>query len=410
MRHLFYALFGLLVCWQSVFSQNAAVELTFSDLSDFIDTHSPIAAQLNQQLNLSQAERSIALSWSNPSIDYAEETLDGGGNIEREQFLTFSKQIEMPWTYRLRRQAWNALGKSTDFSIRQQRKMFLSEMKAGYVALQSMNNSIQRLDRFRGIIHEISGIAQNQTAERTISAFDHQLFQMALLSLQARRISIEKERQQLEGELKMKLGINQSQQLTLVSVIAFKAIELKSADAYFASILNTPGIQSEHSKLAYLNKMIQVESSAFIPSLDVSAGLKRFADAADGYTFGISLPLPIFNQNMKQARIFKIQRNIQETNFALHLNLSKNRTQLLIDEINRSAEFLKGNQSLFESKNNVTENVLLNYQQGSISITDVLNTILVYTESVENYYDQLNAYYQAVFNLEAEFDVTLITF
>lgn len=410
MRRLIYSLIGLLVCWQSVYSQTATVELSFSELTQYVNTHSPIAEQLNQLLDLNKVERKIALSWNNPSIDYSEEALDNNGATEREQFLTLSKQIEMPWTYALRYQGWNAFEKAAALSYRQKKNELLGVVKTGYVELQSMNSYIEQLNRFKLIIDEISEIAKNQAAEGTISVFDHKLIQMALFNLQAKVIEVEKQKNNIESEWKTKIGLDRNQKLNLKSEIVFKKIQMKTAEEFGSKILNTAGMQMQRSELRFLDKMVKLESSNFIPSLDVSAGVKRFADDQDGYTFGVSVPIPIFNSNLKHARKYKIERSIKQTDVAIYERTLKNRIQMIVDEINLSSNLLKENQSLFDSRDEFTNNISFNYTQGIISINDVLNTVQVYTETIENYYDQLNNYYKAIFTLEAEFDETLITF
>jgi len=410
MRILFYSLIGLWVCWQSVFSQTETVVLTFNELPEYINAHSPIVEQFNQLLNINKVERKMALSWNNPNLNYSEEALDNAGTYEKEQFLTVSKQFEMPWTYTLRHQAWGAFEKAAIFSKKQKVNQFLSEMKRGYIKLQSMNHFITRLNHFKSIIDEISVIAQNQADEGTISIFDHKLFQMALFKIQSRLIATQKEKQQLEGEWKTKMGIDESQKIMLKSGIEFKEIQLNSVETYYSSISNTPVIQKEKTELQFLDKMGQAESSNLIPFLDVSAGLKRFSNNQRGYTFGLSMPIPLFNPNLKLSRKYKMEKSMQETNLALHQNRLKNKIRLLIDEINVSRNLLTANQTLFDPRNDVIDNILLNYNQGVITLTDVLNTIQIYTESLESYYNHLNNYYQAIFHLEAEFDETLITF
>jgi outer membrane protein TolC len=410
MQRLLFSLIGIWVCWQSVYSQTATVDLSFNELTQYVNAHSPIAEQLNQLLDLNKVERKIALSWNNPSIDYSEEALDNNGVTEREQLLALSKQIEMPWTYALRRQGWNAFEKAAALSHKQRMNEFLGDVKTGYVELQSFNNYIEQLNRFKLIINEISEIAKNQAAEGTISVFDYKLIQMALFNLQAKLIEVGKQKNNLEGEWKTKIGIDRSQKLNLKSEISFREIQLKSAQEYASQIINTAGMQMQRSELRFLDKMVQLESGNFIPSLDLSAGLKRFADGQDGYTFGVSMPIPIFSSNLTQARKYKIERSIKQTEIALYERTLKNRIQMIVDEINLSSNLLRENQSLFESGDEFSSNISFNYQQGAITINDVLNTVQVYTETIENYYDQLNHYYKAVFSLEAEFNEILITF
>ncbi|KAA3656747.1 MAG: TolC family protein, partial [Calditrichaeota bacterium] len=384
MRQLYFAL-GLLVLNSALFSQTQSIALKFGELADFANNHSPVIEQLNQQLNLHKNERNIALAWRNPAINFSEEGLDVNGITEKEQFFTISKQFEMPWTYVMRRRAWNTFENAAKLANHQQRTDFISEVKTGYVELQSMNGYAQQLNRFQHIINEIANIAENQTGQGSLSAFDHKLIQMALFNLQAKLLSIDKEKLQHEGEWKARLGIDQTQQLNLVSAIPFKPVELKSVAAYLNSLEDTPGIRQANTEIDFLKKMTRVESTAMVPYFDFSGGLKRYADEQDGYIFGISIPLPVFNRNTQQARKFDLQHNMHAARLSLHRNLLKNKIQGLKIQIDHSAALLSSNHALFAT-NEMTYDVLYNYQQGVISVTDVVNTIQVYTESLQNYY------------------------
>lgn len=71
---------------------------------------------------------------------------------------------------------------------------------------------------------------------------------------------------------------------------------------------------------------------------------------------------------------------------------------------------LQKNSSQFKSIEEVMENITFSYQQGSISLIDVLNSIQIYSEGIQNYYEQLTGYYRTIFEFEAMIGKTLIAF
>ena len=192
MRLMFLTLFELCIFVLPLFSQSDTINISFGEIKEFIDTYSPIVKMINRSYDLTEAERKLDLKWTNPTIDYSQEVIQNNVSNEKEQFLVFSKQFEMPWLHLTRRQSWQYFIASADYQKKDNYNNFISDIKSGYIQIKLIEDQINRLEEFRQVIENVEKIAQHQMEEGAISGLNFQLIRMTQFNTDAKLIEQKK--------------------------------------------------------------------------------------------------------------------------------------------------------------------------------------------------------------------------
>jgi outer membrane protein TolC len=398
------------VCISPVFSQDGNVFISFDQLSEFAIKHSPEAKVMEQTYNLNVTEGQLDLQWSNPLIGYSQEFVKDQSREEREQYLIVSKQFEMPWVYSLRRKSWEFESEAAEYKKEQKLKDFIGEVKTGYADIKLMEEQVEGLNHVKKLITNVSEIAKNQLEEGAISGVEHHFIQMALFNVNSRLLQLEQKKHLLEGEWKAKIGVDETDAVYITTKIDFKPVVVKSTDYYLSLIPTTLGFQQRDKMKEAIQKRIKLERMRVFPYFDLFAGYKRINPDLNGYVVGIALPLPILNTNKPQIRKQKIERDLIESDLVSYrLQLQ----QQIKTKLNAIQEYLGSLEEITPQLASVKERIgriFFSYKEGQISLVEALNATQIYSESIEQYYEQLRNYYRNIFQLEAMINRQLVTF
>ena len=396
-------LFGLLIT-SSAFSQNETVTLTFDELIEFATRHSPSVQIIERTYSLTNTDQKIDLQWANPNISYSQEFV-----AELEHYITLDKQIEVPWVYSERRRGWDAQLESAGYEKEAQIRRFISDLKSGYIELKLLGKQLKHLNHLKEAIVDISDVAQDQFKEGSLSGIEQHLVQMTLINLNARLQDTERMTQSVKSRWKATLGINTLADLRLVTDIRFQSVTLDTIDQYLSLIPNTPGYKQLAKMKMAIRSRIQMEQKRVIPHFSLFGGSKR-VEGDQGYVAGISIPLPVLNRNKAAIQQQKIQLEIAESEFALYRHNLHGKIETLVMNIKSLNTWLENIEVHFDENQDITIGLITAYQEGWMSLMEILNAVQIHADGDQQYYNQLIVYYHDIFQLEAIIGQTMVTF
>jgi cobalt-zinc-cadmium efflux system outer membrane protein len=159
-------------------------------------------------------------------------------------------------------------------------------------------------------------------------------------------------------------------------------LEVPPLDRLLAAVGSTPDSERAEAVVRSARARLGVEESARIPTVEVSAGLKRFEDTGDAaFVAGFAVELPLFNRNARGIRAAAAELD------AARLEAAANRAALAL-ELRRLHARLVNQKKRIEILGNTAlpaaERALAGaqagYREGKFGILDVLDAQRVYTE------------------------------
>jgi outer membrane protein TolC len=388
------------------FAQEEVVALKFDDLAEFAASQSSTMQVIERAYDLAKTEREINLKWTNPELNYSQE--DAGGQME--QYVTLSKQIEMPWVYSSRKRSWNAQLESEKFKKEDRVRHTLSNLKSGYIELKLLGTQLETLKWIKDIVMNASDVSHDQLKEGFLSGVDQHLIQMALVNINAKLQEINLTARLRESEWKADMGIDASSNIQLLTDVHYKPLELDSLDYYLPSILNTPGYrQREMIKTAIQNK-IQMERRRLIPYFSLFGGSKILQSDQDGYVVGISIPLPLSSQNRLAVQEQRIELENATAELERYQQILQGQVKMLLPTIQALGASLEMAETQLSKNKDMMGSIQTSYQEGWMTLTEMLNAIELHADGIQAFYKQLTDYYRSLFQLEAIIGKTLVNF
>lgn len=405
LRQVKFVYFGCVILVRSVAAQENTVFLTFDEIADRALEQSPEAEIIRKTYDVVRADQALDLQWTNPSLGYSQEVVGS----QPEQYLILSKAIEMPWVRARRQQGWQAQIESAEFSSKERTRHLISDLKSGYIELKLLETQLERLARLKDVIVNVSGIAQDQLKEGALSGVDQHLIQTTLFNVNARSQALERMLQSVESQWKVAMGINASAGLQLLTGIRFHPVALETMAQYLSLIPGTPGYRKREMTVQALQSRIQMERSRVIPYFNIFGGTKRTPDQ-NGYVAGLSIPLPVLNRNRSLVQKQQIELEITVREFERYGQSLRGQIKTLVLAIQNLGASLSMMENNFDEAPEMIASALVSYQEGWMSLMELLNAIQIHDNGVLQYFSQLTDYYQSLFELEALTGQILVTF
>ena len=382
------------------------IRISFEELDSLARSQTPGSRMIEYEYRKTLAERDEQLQWNNPELGFDREDV---GSSEEYQ-VTIGKQFAMPWAYLKKRSAWTERVNSAELFREAHRLAHLADLKAGYVASRFHQQYLARLEQLRNILTDASHVATSRHSEGHLSGVEAHLIQMTVISLNASYQQALQQQRETTADWRAAVGVADGDSLILTTPIDYRAIELQPAEHYIARINSQPGVQARQTMQQALDKQASASRAAFIPSFNLYGGYKKIEPEYDGYVAGVSLSLPLLHRNRANARRLEAESNIAAAEATLYRTQAAGQVRALTRSIAESGNMLAAVADHFEEDLEALNSLLYSYEEGWLSLIELLNAVQIETDGLEDYYDQLIRYYKNLFELEALTGTTLVRF
>lgn len=383
-----------------------SLTIRYIELEEWARTRSLAAADINAALELVKAERDIDLQPSNPELGIGHQNVDG--NEESE--VTLGKTFEMPWISIQRRSAWKERLRAAEYKAEEQRALLLSELRTCYATVRLLDAQLSRLTHIREVLTDASHVATTRHTEGHLSGVENHLIQMTVISLQTEHQRALAERRAVEIRWRALLGAEPEKGIILVTPIDFTPVVLGKPEDYARQVVSRPGYQSRQSLQQALAKHAIVERVRFLPSFGLYGGYKKIDPNYDGYVVGVSLNLPLLNSNRAVVRKFDFERQLAANEATRYHAGQSGRIDALVTSISEAQGTLVHFKDHFEEDREALDDLLYSYEEGWLTLSDLLNAVQIEVAGLTDYFNHLVRYYQNIFELEAITGQTLVRF
>ena len=206
------------------------------------------------------------------------------------------------------------------------------------------------------------------------------------------------------------MGLPSSSSLRLVTPVTFRPLSLDDVAHYEALLSGRPGSRSRETLAVALGRQAEASKPGLVPAFDIYGGYKRFADEYDGFVAGIAVDLPLFSGNSGAAKKLEAERLIVENRLSMDMALCREEIAALVVSIGEAGESLADITGDLDPDEPLTDHLLLQYREGTLSLDALLGAIQIEASALESYYDELAAYYLNIFRLETITGATIARF
>ncbi|MBI5101409.1 MAG: TolC family protein [Nitrospirae bacterium] len=394
MRFVIITLFVLL----SVCPAAAGTVLSMEDAERlFIENNLDIRLR-NRELQKSDASILDAKALPNPAVRYSLESLKSG---ERETEETYSVSQEVDVTGKRSRKVEAA------YKTREARGLFLAHeiseltarMKQSYYKVLLFKENERALSEIAGVFSEV----ERKTGAR-VSAGDASEADLMKLSGEKNKVvrGLEALRTDLKSE-KRKLALLLNLQETDFDVSG----EFSVKPVAFIYEILAAAVQQHRPDIRGQGKIVEASEASLsaskkeaIPSFGLEAGYKKRTGGFNGFIFGVSIPLPLFNRN--QGGIARAQAELTQEKVVFEALQKKAayEVNLLIERIASLQTRVADLARQVETSKELTKIAGIAYEEGETGLLELLDAARSEKELVVENNTLVYDYWAARFELE----------
>ncbi len=182
----------------------------------------------------------------------------------------------------------------------------------------------------------------------------------------------------------------------------FSVFPVPTLENVMGRITNNPDLARWATELDQRQAVLDSELAKSIPNVTLKGGFRRLETTNDNaITFGISIPLQLFNQNQGRIeearhRLGKVQARKRVTTISVRNKLSEAYNTLVFSNsqvISIKTQILPGAQKAFDGVNE-------GYRFGKFGYLDVLDSQKIFFKAKSQYLDSLANYHMAIADIE----------
>ncbi|MCF0038643.1 TolC family protein [Dyadobacter fanqingshengii] len=257
---------------------------------------------------------------------------------------------------------------------------------------------------------QILGTLQLQLDNGVIKKVDFDRTQVSLNNIKSQLTLAESNLILSQNQLKFQMGMPLAEQLELTDNPLNQPFKLVEPEQFDAANLTDFKIQNINMQLQSLEK--QRIKAGYLPKLSVygrygmqSLGQNLGESWGNWFSFGaigVKLSIPIFDSFRRDAQYKQADLNLLTQNEQLKLNVQNYELQ----NHNATTQLQKAKLNLGNDESNVTlakevyDVTTLQYREGTVTLSDLLNAETSYKEAQSNYINSMLSYYQAKLGIE----------
>jgi cobalt-zinc-cadmium efflux system outer membrane protein len=168
------------------------------------------------------------------------------------------------------------------------------------------------------------------------------------------------------------------------------------------------GIKAASALVDAANTSLKLSKKEAVMPVDIEAGYKKRTGGFNGFVFGISIPLPLFNRNQDAIASAAAELEAEKVREELIKKRLLNKINLLLDRMTSLSARIADTSKQVKNAREITNIVALLYEEGEASLIEMLDAVRAEAElSMENN-NLIYEYMTTMFEMEKTTGVNLI--
>jgi outer membrane protein len=299
----------------------------------------------------------------------------------------------------------------SDLSLKQNQEVLIYNTTSAYVEAMIYSEKIRILSINEGKYKELLTIKKLQYDKGVATQIDYNRILVAYKNIVAEKTLAETNRELSINKLKDAMGMTLQESLTIDDSLDYAGLIPESNPENFdVKSLYTYRINAQKIRLQEID--VQRKKAAFIPTMNAYARYgaqaygTEFSTAFDRWfdysTIGLKLNIPIFSGFRKDAQLKQSQLTLlnNKQNFIINNNTLQLQYMNSTTQLQKSYSDVTNNKENLDLAEEVFEITNLEYQKGTVTITDLLNAEYSLKEAQNNYITSILNLFASTLNNE----------
>lgn len=348
----------------------------------------------------------------NPAFSYYREDLSQAGENFGEWIIAAGLPLNFLWERWSKTASATAQVEAQELLVQNARRILKFEVQQAYIHYLFSNKMSKTWREVNDIFENGVNAAEARFADGDISNYELQRIKMERLRYQKSAADAEMERLARKRHLSFLIDPEQAQpDLDEAGELNIVIPEILPENLIHAAGQNRPDVQAAARLLKSHESALSAEKWKQVPEINFSYGYKEQTDSFTGSVIQLNVGIPLFNRNQGKIRETKAHRNRQLLEFTLLEKQAESETRLAIEQFRvyrtQYPQFTQTDEATFQQ---ALTAALASYQEGEMSLIELLDAVRAYVETFQIRYDFLARYYISLFELEKVSAMSIIEF
>lgn len=394
MRFVIIALFILV----SAYPAGAGTVLSIEDAESFLlENNLDIRSKM---LELQKGDASIidAKALPNPVARYSLETLKNGER-ETEESYSVSQEIDFTGKRRKKIEAAQKSKEATKLLLDHETARLLAQMKQSFYKVLLLKEDVKTLSGIAAVYSD----AEKKISAR-LKAGDASEAVLMKLSSEKRKVirGLDALRTDLSAE-KRRLALllnNQAPDFDVSGEFIYKPLTLESMEVTDQGQRNRFDIKSQKKVIEAAEALIAASKRGALPPVGLEAGYKKRTGGFNGFIFGVSIPLPLFNRNKGAIARGQAELDQEKIKLAVLKKTATYEANFLLERIASLQARIADLSGQLETSRELTNIAGVSYEEGETGLLDLLDAVRSEKELATEYNSLIYEYWTSLFELE----------
>jgi len=334
----------------------------------------------------------------NPSLRYSLDSLKNGEK-EREETYSVSQNIDITGKRSIRIDVLKKSKEASLYFLEHEVAGIIFHLKQTYYKILFLKENEKLLTVLLAMFEEVKNKTEERFKAGDVSEADLMKISLEQKSigrnLEALRIELRTEKKKL-GML-LDIGMND---LEPIGEFVYKPLILDMNIAPESVFSLRYDVRGQSILVDAATASLSFARRNSFPSFDIEAGYKKRTGGFEGFVFGVTIPLPIFDRN--QGGIERAKREIEHERATLEL-VKKNaiyEVAILQEKIVSLTKIISDSSQQLNTTRQLTKIARIAYEEGETGLLEILDAVRSEKALAMEYNSNLYDYWSAVFELE----------
>jgi cobalt-zinc-cadmium efflux system outer membrane protein len=334
----------------------------------------------------------------NPAVRYSMESLKNGVR-ETEETYSVSQEVDITGKRGKRIEAAHKSREATDMLLKHEIAGLLVQMKQSFYKMMLLKENEKAFSDivafFSDVEEKISArVKAGDAAESVLMKFTSEK-KKVIRGLDALRTDLNAEKRRLALLLNI-----QPTDFDISGEFAYKPLTLGIGELTELAQRNRPDIKSQDKTVEAAEALLAASKKWALLPVDLEAGYKKRTGGFNGFIFGVSIPLPLFNRN--QGDIARGQAELDQEKLKLEAlkKTAAYEVNLLLERIASLQTRIADLSSQIEISRELTRIAGISYEEGETGPLDLLDAVRSEKELAIEYNSVIYEYWASLFELE----------
>lgn len=384
----------------AVFSASAALSLTMEQAVTMgLENNLELKAK-QAELGKAEAEVIGAAEVPNPSFQYGYESLKNREHeIDRSETYTVSQPIDFLWKRGKRVEAAQKNREARELLLQHETSGIAAQIRQTYGKVLLLEENSRQLSELAASFSEVVRIVQARVTEG--DAAEAELLKLGVEQGKLKRSVAVAKSEALSERRKLGLFIGRdTREVVLTDSLKYTSLRADARQLVEQSWERRSDLVGQSRLTEAAEAAVSAAKRDVLPAIAVEAGYKRQSGGFNGMVFGVSVPLPFWNQN--RGAIAKAEAEREQQRQAAELARRTARMEVLtqIDKADGLSERVGEILRQLESAQTVSKGARLAYEEGASTLIELLDAVRFEKDLVMEYNTSLHEYWSTVFDLE----------